>query len=182
MAILPQSPVAPAGLTVQELVAYGRYPHQRGFGRLNSEDKEKIAWALANTNLSEFAARPVDALSGGQRQRVWIAMALAQDTELILLDEPTTYLDLVHQLEVMQLLKKLNTDSRRTIVLVIHEINIAARFSDHIIAMKDGRIIAKGTAEEVIAHDVLEAVFNIDAVVTKEPLSGAPVCLTYSIV
>jgi iron complex transport system ATP-binding protein len=180
MAILPQSPVAPAGLTVQELVAYGRYPHQKGFGRQSKEDKEKIAWALESTNLTGLAKRPVDALSGGQRQRVWIAMSLAQDTEMILLDEPTTYLDLVHQLEVMQLLKHLNTVSGRTIVLVIHEINIAARFSDHIIAMKNGRIIAKGTPEEVIARDTLKDVFSIDAIVATEPIDNAPVCLTYS--
>jgi iron complex transport system ATP-binding protein len=181
MAILPQSPLAPPNLTVKELVAYGRYPHQRGFGQLKKKDREKIGWALESTNLTDLAERRVDALSGGQRQRVWIAMALAQDTEMILLDEPTTYLDLVHQLEVLQLLQRLNVESARTIALVIHEINMAARFSDHIIAMKEGKIIAEGPPVQVITEDVLRRVFNIDAVITQEPHNGSPVCLTYDI-
>jgi iron complex transport system ATP-binding protein len=181
MAILPQSPLAPPNLTVRELVAYGRYPHQGGFGKLRKKDKEKVDLALENISLVDLADRRVDALSGGQRQRVWIAMALAQDTDMILLDEPTTYLDLVHQLEVLQLLQRLNTESGRTIALVIHEINMAARFSHHIIAMKEGRIIAEGPPDQVVTEDVLRHVFNIDAVIALEPHNGSPVCLTYDI-
>ncbi len=141
MAILPQSPQAPGGLTVEELVSYGRYPHQKGFGKLNEEDHRAIAWALEITHMAEFAQRGIDALSGGQRQRAWIAMALAQDTPLILLDEPTTYLDMAHQLEVLELLKELNTNAHKTIALVIHDLNLAARFSDWMIAMRKGEVL-----------------------------------------
>lgn len=181
MAILPQSPVSPPGLTVEELVAYGRYPHQRGFGRLNDKDKEKITWALTITGLSALRERDVDTLSGGQRQRVWIAMALAQDTELILLDEPTTYLDLVHQLEVLALLKRLNAETGRTIALVIHELNMAARFADHMIAVRDGAIVAQGEPDEIMTPEVLGRVFEIDALVAKDPRSGRPVCITFDV-
>lgn len=181
MAILPQGAIAPPGLTVEELVAYGRYPHQKGFGHLTESDREKIAWSLRITNLSEFAQRDVDALSGGQRQRVWIAMALAQDTDLILLDEPTTYLDLVHQLEVLQLLQELNEQAGRTIALVIHELNMASRVSDHIIAMKSGQIVAQGPPESIMTPDTLREVFGIDAVIVPDPNHGKPVCVTYEI-
>lgn len=179
MAILPQSPVAPEGLMVHELVAYGRYPHQKGFGRLNDLDRDKITWALNITGLSKLADRRLDTLSGGQRQKVWIAMALVQDTELILLDEPTTYLDLVHQLDVLLLLQKLNRQEGKTIALVIHELNMAARFADFMIAVKQGTIIASGTAEEIMTPDILREVFDIEAVIQKEPVNGKMVCLTY---
>ena len=145
MAILPQSPQAPAGLTVGELVAYGRFPHQQGFGKFNPEDKKIIAWALEVTKLAELETTTVDNLSGGQRQRVWIAMALAQQTDLILLDEPTTYLDLSYQLEVLELLYRLNREQGCTIVMVLHDLNLAARFADYIIAIRDGSIIRHGT-------------------------------------
>lgn len=181
MAILPQSPTAPKGLTVEELVAYGRYPHQKGFGKLNEKDRDKINWALEITGLSEFRERDVDALSGGQRQRVWISMALAQDTDLILLDEPTTYLDLVHQLEVLQLLQKLKEETGRTIALVIHELNMAARFSDHMIAVRSGEIIAYGSPEEIMTPEILSEIFMIDSVIMKDPRTGKPVCVTYDI-
>lgn len=139
MAILPQTPEAPSGLTVHELVSYGRFPHQSGFGRLNDEDRRIIKWALKETGMAEYAERPIEALSGGQRQRVWIAMALAQGTELLLLDEPTTYLDLAHQLEILQLLDRLNKEQGRTILMVIHDLNHAARFSHYMIALKKAR-------------------------------------------
>ncbi len=181
LAILPQTPQAPSGLTVEELVAFGRYPHQRGFGTLSAFDKDKINMALNITNMTNFIDRDIDALSGGQRQRVWIAMALAQDTELILLDEPTTYLDLVHQLEVLQLLQKLNIDENRTIVMVIHELNMASRFSDNIIAMKDGNIVAEGTPQQIMTSDMMKAVFSIDAHIVDDPRTGRPVCVTYDI-
>ena len=181
MAILPQSPIAPPGLTVEELVAYGRYPHQRGFGRLDDLDREKIGWALEITGLSALSERDVDTLSGGQRQRVWIAMALSQDTELILLDEPTTYLDLVHQLEVLTLLKRLNVETGRTIVLVIHELNMAARFADHMIAIRDGAIVAQGTPDAIMTPEILGRVFEIDAVIAKDPRNERPVCVTFDV-
>ncbi len=182
MAILPQTPTAPSGLTVGELVAYGRFPHQKGFGNLTEEDKRIVKWALTATKLSEFERREVDALSGGQRQRVWIAMALAQQTDLILLDEPTTYLDLAHQLEVLKLLYELNRNQKCTIVMVLHDLNLAARFSDYIIAIQKGDIIKHGAPEEVMTSEVLRKTFNINADVVIEPKSNRPVCITYDIV
>ncbi|PAK48617.1 ABC transporter ATP-binding protein [Paenibacillus sp. 7541] len=179
MAILPQTPEGPGGLTVGELVSYGRFPHQRGFGRLSKQDMEVIDWALEVTGTQQYKYRSVDALSGGQRQRVWIAMALAQETEMIFLDEPTTYLDMAHQLEVLELLQKLNEEQQRTIVMVLHDINHAARFADYIIAMKNGQIVKTGSSEEVITHDVLRKVFNIDAEIGRDPRTGKPVCITY---
>lgn len=182
MAILPQTPTAPNGLTVSELVAYGRFPHQKGFGNLTEEDKKIVNWALDATKLSEFERREVDTLSGGQRQRVWIAMALAQQTDLILLDEPTTYLDLAHQLEVLKLLYELNRTQKCTIVMVLHDLNLAARFSDYIIAIKNGNIIKHGEPEEVMTSEVLRKTFNINADVVIEPKSNRPVCITYDII
>ncbi|APQ73267.1 ABC transporter ATP-binding protein [Clostridium botulinum] len=182
MAILPQNPIAPSGLTVSELVAYGRFPHQKGFGNLTEEDKRIVKWALAATKLSEFERREVDTLSGGQRQRVWIAMALAQQTDLILLDEPTTYLDLAHQLEVLKLLYELNRNQKCTIVMVLHDLNLAARFSDYIIAIQKGAIIKYGNPEEVMTPEVLRKTFNINADIVIEPKSNRPVCITYDII
>ncbi|NFE18934.1 ABC transporter ATP-binding protein [Clostridium botulinum] len=182
MAILPQNPTAPTGLTVSELVAYGRFPHQKGFGNLTEEDKRIVKWALAATKLSEFERREVDTLSGGQRQRVWIAMALAQQTDLILLDEPTTYLDLAHQLEILKLLYELNRNQKCTIVMVIHDLNLAARFSDYIIAIQKGAIIKYGNPQEVMTPEVLRKTFNINADIVIEPKSNRPVCITYDII
>lgn len=182
MAILPQSPESASGLTVGELVSYGRFPYQKGFGRLSKKDYEVIDWALEVTGTKDFKYRPVDALSGGQRQRVWIAMALAQETEIIFLDEPTTYLDMAHQLEVLELLQKLNHEQQRTIVMVLHDLNQAARFADYIIALKDGEIVKAGTCEEVIHHDVLKKVFNIDAEIGIDPRTKKPMCLTYNLI
>lgn len=182
MAILPQSPQAPSGLTIEELVAYGRFPHQKGFGNLSSEDKDIVSWALEETKLSDLASRELDTLSGGQRQRVWIAMALAQQTNIILLDEPTTYLDLTHQLEVLNLLYDLNKKQGCTIVMVLHDLNLASRFSDHIIAIHEGKIIKNGTPDDVITHEVLKEAFNINATIVFEPSTNKPICLTYDIV
>ncbi|EJF39151.1 ferrichrome ABC transporter, ATP-binding protein FhuC [Clostridium sp. MSTE9] len=182
MAILPQSPQAPAGLTVGELVAYGRFPHQRGFGKLIPEDKRIIQWALEVTRLTEFETTAVDNLSGGQRQRVWIAMALAQQTDLILLDEPTTYLDLAYQLEVLELLYRLNREQGCTIVMVLHDLNLAARFADYMIAIRGGDIIQHGTPEEVMTAEVLEETFHIDAEIVKEPRTGRPTCISYDLI
>lgn len=182
MAILPQTPEGAAGLTVGELVSYGRFPYQNGFGRLTKKDYEVIDWALEVTATMEYKYLGVDTLSGGQRQRVWIAMALAQETEIILLDEPTTYLDMAHQLEVLELLKKLNEEQGRTIVMVLHDLNQAARFADYIIALKAGRIVKAGNCDEVINQEVLKKVFHIDAVIEREPKSNKPVCITYNLI
>ncbi|MFC7678784.1 ABC transporter ATP-binding protein [Paenibacillus sp. GCM10028914] len=181
MAILPQSPESASGLTVSELVSYGRFPYQKGFGRLTKKDFDVIDWALEVTGTQEFKYRPVDALSGGQRQRVWIAMALAQETDIIFLDEPTTYLDMAHQLEVLELLQKLNLEQERTIVMVLHDLNQAARFADYIIAMKDGEVVKSGSCKEVIHHDVLREVFQIDAEIGQDPRTGKPMCVTYNL-
>lgn len=182
MAILPQTPESASGLTVGELVSYGRFPYQKGFGKLTKRDHVVIEWALEVTGTMKFKFRSVDALSGGQRQRVWIAMALAQETDIIFLDEPTTYLDMAHQLEVLELLEKLNKEQERTIVMVLHDLNQAARFADYIIALKQGQIIKKGTCYEVIDPDVLRKVFQIDAVIGEDPRTKKPICITYNLI
>lgn len=181
MAILPQTQESASGLTVGELVSYGRFPYQKGLGRLTKKDIEVIDWALDVTGIIGFKFHPVDALSGGQRQRVWIAMSLAQETEMIFLDEPTTYLDMAHQLEVLELLQKLNKEQERTIVMVLHDLNQAARFADYIIALKDGQIVKTGTCEQVIDHDVLKKVFQIDAQIGRDPRTNKPMCVTYNL-
>ena len=181
IAILPQTPEGTNGLTVGELVSYGRFPYQNSFGRLTKKDYEVINWALDVTGVKEFKFRSIDSLSGGQRQRVWIAMALAQETEIIFLDEPTTYLDMAHQLEVLELLQKLNREQERTVVMVLHDLNQAARFADYIIALKDGEIVKAGSCEEVINKDVLRKVFNIDAEIGKDPRTQKPMCTTYNL-
>ena len=182
MAILPQTPESARGLTVGELVSYGRFPYQKGFGKLTKRDHVVIEWALEVTGTMKFKFRSVDALSGGQRQRVWIAMALAQETDIIFLDEPTTYLDMAHQLEVLELLEKLNKEQERTIVMVLHDLNQAARFADYIIALKQGQIIKKGNCYEVIDPDVLRKVFQIDAVIGEDPRTKKPICITYDLI
>lgn len=179
MAILPQNPESAGGLTVGELVSYGRFPYQSGFGRLSKRDIEVIDWALETTGTLDYKYLPVDSLSGGQRQRVWIAMAIAQETEMIFLDEPTTYLDMAHQLEVLELLQKLSEEQGRTIVMVLHDINQAARFADHIIALKEGNIIKAGNCEEVVTNEVLKQVYQIDAVIGRDPRTNKPMCMTY---
>ncbi len=161
MAILPQTPEAPGGLTVYELVSYGRFPHQKGMGRLSADDRRMVEWSLEVTGMLPFYDRPIEALSGGQRQRVWIAMALAQETELLLLDEPTTYLDLAHQLEILQLLEKLNKEEGRTILMVIHDLNHAARFAHHMVALNSGAIVKEGAPHEVMTSEVLKKCFRL---------------------
>ncbi|MFD2627533.1 ABC transporter ATP-binding protein [Oceanobacillus kapialis] len=179
MAILPQSAEAPAGLTVRELITYGRFPHQSKFGKQRQEDLDAIDWALEATGLSDLEKRPVEALSGGQRQRVWIAMALAQDTEVVILDEPTTYLDMAHQLDILQLLDKLNREQNKTIVMVLHDLNHASRFSHHLIAMRDGKVIHEGAPHQVMTAPNLQDVFQIQAMLTVCPFSQNPICLSY---
>ncbi|MGG1442280.1 ABC transporter ATP-binding protein [Brevibacillus laterosporus] len=181
LAILPQNPVAPDGLTVEELVSYGRFPHQKGMGSMTPEDKKIVQWALGVTGIDEFATRGVDQLSGGQRQRAWIAMALAQQTDILFLDEPTTFLDMAHQLEVLQLLAKLNTEEKRTIVMVVHDLNHATRYADHVIAIKKGKVMAQGTPAEVMTHQMLWDVFGIEADIIPDPRSGVPLCIPYGL-
>ncbi|WP_414050765.1 ABC transporter ATP-binding protein [Macrococcus animalis] len=181
IAILPQSPDVADGLSVYELVSYGRFPYQKGFGRLSKQDHQEIDWAMKVTGTYDFKDKNVNDLSGGQRQRVWIAMALAQKTDIIFLDEPTTYLDISHQLEILELVRDLNEQESCTIIMVLHDINQAIRFSDHIIAMKDGQIIKQGDTMNVLTKDVLEEVFNIDAELSVDPRNGKPMLVTYDL-
>lgn len=181
LAFLPQAPQAPGGLTVRELVAYGRFPYQKRMGALSKHDYDMVAWSIKETGLQGFEDRALEDLSGGQRQRAWIAMALCQDTPYLLLDEPTTYLDLAHQLEVLELLKRLNQTAKKTIVMVIHELNQASRFGDYIVGMRDGKILCEGTPHEVIANAPLKLLFHIDATVVDDPEGGYPVCLSYEL-
>ena len=174
--ILPQSPTAPEGLTVQELVSQGRYPHQGWFQQWSEEDERLVQEALAITSMSQFADRPLDTLSGGQRQRAWIAMALAQQTGILLLDEPTTFLDLAYQLEVLDLLHDLNQQGR-TIVMVLHDLNQACRYADHLVALRDGEIVAQGTPAEIMTEEVVRQVFQLDCQITSDPVTGTPLCV-----
>lgn len=174
LGLLPQSPVAPEGITVAELVSRGRQPHQRWYQGWTSEVEEAVARALTATGLLELADEPVTQLSGGQRQRVWIALAVAQDTPILLLDEPTTSLDLAHQVEVLELLVELNAADQRTIVMVIHDLNQAARYADHLIVMADGAVVVEGFPGDIVTADLVEAVFGLAAEVIADPVSGSP--------
>ncbi|MEK4283464.1 MULTISPECIES: ABC transporter ATP-binding protein [Ureibacillus] len=179
LAILPQSPSAPEGLTVLQLVKQGRYPHQTWLRQWSEEDEEKVNNALKATRLEELKEKPVDALSGGQRQRAWIAMTLAQDTDIILLDEPTTYLDLTHQIEILDLLFELNEKEKRTVVMVLHDLNLACRYAHHIVAIKNQKVFAQGKPEHVINRSLVKAVFDMDCEVTPDPLFGTPLCIPH---
>ncbi|MBO3128587.1 ABC transporter ATP-binding protein [Dermatophilus congolensis] len=177
LSLLPQSPQAPEGITVRELVGRGRTPHQRWWRQWSAADEQMVDEALHATGTEELADRSVDELSGGQRQRVWIAMTLAQDSPIVLLDEPTTYLDLAHQVDVLRLISRLNREKGRTIVMVLHELNQAARYADHLVAMRQGRIIAAGSAAEVVTPDVVEEVFGLPVVVVPSPVTGTPLVI-----
>ncbi|MDA5147033.1 ABC transporter ATP-binding protein [Streptomyces sp. AD681] len=172
--VLPQSPTPPDGITVTDLVARGRQPYQKWWQQWSPADERAVSEALEHTGTAPLADRPVDELSGGQRQRVWIAMALAQETELLLLDEPTTYLDIAHQVEVLDLVRRLNHERGRTVVAVLHDLNQAARYADHLIAMKDGCIIAEGAPSDIITADLVQAVFGLRSVVVPDPITGSP--------
>ena len=174
LGLLPQSPLAPEGLTAGDLVARGRSPHQRWWQQWSAEDERAVQEAMAATSTAELANRPVDELSGGQRQRVWLAMALAQETEVLLLDEPTTFLDLAHQVEVLELVAELNATRGRTVVMVLHDLNHAARYASHVLAMKDGTVVAAGPPEQVVTQELVRDVFGLDCVVVPCPVSGRP--------
>jgi iron complex transport system ATP-binding protein len=177
LGLLPQAPLAPDGLTVEELVGRGRHPHQRWFQQWSREDEAAVERALALTGTGDLRHRPVDALSGGQRQRAWIAMALAQETPLLLLDEPTTWLDLAHQIEVLDLLHRLNREEGRTIVLVIHDLNLACRYADHLVAMAGGRVRVVGRPVDVVSAAMVEEIFGIPCRVLDDPVGGVPVVI-----
>ncbi|MGM0881342.1 MAG: ABC transporter ATP-binding protein [Bacillota bacterium] len=181
LAILPQNPTAPDGLTVAELVSYGRFPYLKGFGSMSKEDRSIVQWAVEATGMADFAERPVDQLSGGQRQRAWIAMALAQETDILFLDEPTTFLDMAHQLEVLHLLQKLNESNNRTVVMVVHDLNHASRYAHHMIAIKKGVVVGEGSPVEVITPDIMREVFNIEADIVQDPRTGVPLCLPFAL-
>jgi iron complex transport system ATP-binding protein len=177
LGLLPQNPVTPEGVGVVDLVGRGRHPHQGAFRRWSSDDERAVAEALELTDTAGLADRLVDELSGGQRQRVWIAMALAQQTDLLLLDEPTTYLDVAHQVEVLDLLKDLNEVRGTTIVMVLHDLNLAARYADHLVAMCQGRIVAVGTPAEVITEACVREVFGMESRVIEDPVTGTPMVI-----
>lgn len=177
LGLLPQSPIAPEGITVADLVGRGRHPHQGIISRWSREDDEAVAFALDTTHTAELADRAVDELSGGQRQRVWIAMALAQQTDLLLLDEPTTYLDVAHQVEVLDLLTDLNETSGITIVMVLHDLNLAARYCDEIAMIAGGKVEAVGTPSEVFTEERVEKVFGLKSRIIDDPVSGTPLVL-----
>lgn len=180
LAILPQGPSAPEGLTILQLVKQGRYPYQNWLQQWSEEDEQMVSKALAATQLTDMANRAVDSLSGGQRQRAWIAMTLAQGTETILLDEPTTYLDMSHQIEILDLLFELNQTEQRTIVMVLHDLNLACRYAHHIVAVHNQTVVAEGTPNEVLTTDLVRTVFDMDCQITQDPLYGTPMCIPYS--
>ena len=177
LGLLPQSPIAPEGITVADLVGRGRHPHQGLFSRWSGQDDEAVADALTVTRIEDLAERPVDELSGGQRQRVWIAMALAQQTDILLLDEPTTFLDISHQVEVLDLLTDLNQARGTTVVMVLHDLNLAARYADHLVAMTQGRIHVSGRPEDVLTQENVRQVFGLESRIVIDPTSGRPIML-----
>jgi iron complex transport system ATP-binding protein len=180
LGLLPQQPVAPEGITVGDLVGRGRYPHQGAFRRWTAEDTAVVAHALAATGTHDLAGRRMDELSGGQRQRVWIAMALAQQTDVLLLDEPTTYLDVAHQVEVLDLLAAVNRERGTTVVMVLHDLNLAARYADHLVVMADGRVLTEGAPVDVLTEETIRAAFGLACVVVADPVTGGPLVVPVS--
>jgi iron complex transport system ATP-binding protein len=177
LAILSQSPVAPEGLTVRNLVAMGRYPYQNWLQQWSKEDEIKVEEALSITKTTEIADRLLNSLSGGQRQRAWIAMVLAQDTNILLLDEPTTYLDLAHQIELLDLLQQLHETKGKTIVMVLHDLNLACRYADYLVAVKQGKIYAMGSPKQVMTEDMVQEVFGLKCRIIPDPLVHSPMCI-----
>ena len=176
LSILPQSPITPDGISVQQLVNFGRNPYLSQWGKLSTDDHQKVHEALTETNLLELAKRRVDSLSGGQCQRAWIAMVLAQNTEYILLDEPTTYLDLSYQIELLEMIQEMNKNGK-TIVVVLHDLNQACRYSDHLVVMKKGKVITQGKPKEIFNSELLQTVFNLNAIIINDPVANKPMCI-----
>ena len=172
--LLPQSPIVPEGISVADLVGRGRFPHQSLFGGWTQKDVEAVSEAMEIMNITAFANHPIDELSGGQRQRVWIAMALAQQTDILLLDEPTTFLDITYQVEILDLLTDLNRNYGTTIVMVLHDINLSARYADYIFALHEGKLVAEGTPAQVITSEAVKDIFGLDCTVIEDPVSGSP--------
>lgn len=179
LAILTQSPDAPSDLTVFNLVKQGRYPYQSWFNQWSKEDENIVEYALEKTGLGNIRNKKLSELSGGQKQRVWIAMTLAQQTEIILLDEPTNHLDIKYKIEVLDLLRQLNKSENRTIVVVLHDINLACRYADHIIAIKDGKVYDEGAPKEIVSEKLIKDVFDINAQIIECPVFKTPLCITY---
>lgn len=177
LGLLPQNPVAPDGLTVVDLVGRGRHPHHRPLRRWSTADDAAVARALELTDTLDLAHRPVEELSGGQRQRVWIAMALAQETDLLLLDEPTTYLDVAHQVEVLDLLVDLNAARGATVVMVLHDLNVAGRYADHLVALRQGQVVAAGSPSDIVTAELVRNVFGLEAQVIDDPVSHTPLVI-----
>lgn len=174
MGMLPQSPVVPEGIKVTDLVARGRFPYRQALKSMTRADFAAIEEALSIMNITELADCSVDELSGGQRQRVWIALALAQQTDILLLDEPTTFLDIAYQVEILELLRELNYKRKTTIVMVLHDINLAARYADHIYAMKDGQLLDEGTSHKIITAEMMKQMYGLDCIVIEDPISKTP--------
>lgn len=177
LGVLPQTPIAPQGILVYDLVSRGRTPHQSAFRSWTQTDENAVTHALKQTGTYALAERDMDSLSGGQRQRVWIAMALAQDTDVVLLDEPTTFLDLPHQIDVLELIKRINANGDRTVVAVLHDLNLSCRYADHIIAMNNGKIVAQGTPQEIITPNTVQAVFDMDCIIIPDPITNTPMVI-----
>ncbi|MGL5939569.1 MAG: ABC transporter ATP-binding protein [Waterburya sp.] len=177
LGMLTQSPIAPEGLTVRDLVAMGRYPYQNWLQQWSKEDELKLAEALEITMMSQLADRALDKLSGGQRQRAWIAMILAQDTDILLLDEPTTFLDLSHQVELLDLLQELHESKGKTIVMVLHDLNLACRYADYLVAVQQGKVYAMGTPKQVMTESMVQEVFNLECRIVPDPVADTPMCI-----
>ena len=179
IALLPQDPYAPPNLSVKELVSYGRFPYQNYFGNLNKKDHKVISWALKQVDMEKLADKPLNNLSGGQKQSAYLAMALAQDTPILLLDEPTTFLDIAHQLTLLNFLKRLNSERASTIVMVLHDLNLASRYAQNIIAFREGKVLARGTPREVMTPHILQRVFTVNAKIIEDPYMGVPICIPF---
>lgn len=179
LAILPQTPIAPEGITVRQLVSLGRFPWQNWLRQWSEEDDQQVNEALRLTGTAALQHRPVDALSGGQRQRVWIAMTLAQGTGTLLLDEPTTYLDLAHQIEILELLRMLNRQQGKTIVMVLHDLNLACRYADYLVAVHDGRVYAQGAPQQIMSETLVQDVFNLRCRIIDDPFFHTPLCIPF---
>ncbi|KRC85277.1 ABC transporter [Terrabacter sp. Root85] len=180
VALLPQSPPVPEGITVVDLVGRGRHPHRKLVRRWSRADDEAVTRAMRATGTIELAERPVDELSGGQRQRVWIALTLAQETDVVLLDEPTTYLDLAHQVDVLDLLRDLNRSRGTTVVMVLHDLNLAARYADHVVALRDGRLVGSGAPADLVDEEFVAQVFGLRSRVITDPVTGSPLVVPTS--